>query len=158
MVSNVGALGLRRPIPAHNRAMSYDLDRFVRAQQDVYAGVVGELRRGRKTTHWMWFVFPQLAGLGRSPMAQQFALASPDEARAYLAHPVLGPRLLECAGLVLASPTRSAVEMLGEIDTMKLRSCMTLFHRAAPDEPVFRHVLERCYGGVPDARTDALLG
>jgi uncharacterized protein (DUF1810 family) len=137
--------------------MAYDLERFVDAQQGVYEGVVEELRRGRKTGHWIWFIFPQIAGLGRSPMSQHFAIASIDEARAYLAHPVLGARLRECAGLVLAIERRTAAEILGEIDAVKLRSSTTLFHRAAPDEPLFADVLDRFYGGVADAATDALL-
>ena len=138
--------------------MAYDLKRFVVAQHGVYDDVVAELRAGRKTSHWMWFVFPQVAGLGRSGMSQQYAIRSLDEARAYLAHPVLGPRLRECAGLVLATPARSAEDIFGGIDAVKLRSSMTLFHRADPGEPVFVEVLERFYGGVPDAATDRILG
>ena len=105
----------------------------------------------------MWFVFPQIAGLGRSEMSRQYALASLDEARAYLGHPVLGPRLRDCASLMLATPGRTAEDILGGIDAVKLRSSMTLFNRAAPDEPIFELVLERFYGGAADARTDALL-
>jgi uncharacterized protein (DUF1810 family) len=135
----------------------HDLDRFVTAQQGTYDGVLDELRRGRKTGHWIWFIFPQIAGLGRSPMSQQYAISSLDEARDYLAHPVLGPRLRECAAIVLATEGRTAVEIFGEMDAMKLRSSMTLFHRAAPDEPVFERVLDRCYGGVADEATDARL-
>lgn len=137
--------------------MTFDLERFVLAQQGVYDGALDELRRGRKTGHWIWFVFPQVAGLGRSGMSQLYAIASLDEARAYLAHPVLGARLRECAALVLAIEGRTAVEIFGEIDAVKLRSSMTLFHRAAPDESVFAGVLERFYGGVADAATDARL-
>jgi uncharacterized protein (DUF1810 family) len=136
----------------------HDLERFVDAQAGIYAGVLGELRRGRKTSHWMWFVFPQVAGLGQSRVSRQYAIASLDEARAYLAHPVLGPRLRECSSAVLAAPASSAEAIFGGIDAVKLRSSMTLFHRAAPDEPVFRAVLDRFWGGVPDARTDELLG
>jgi uncharacterized protein (DUF1810 family) len=142
----------------HNRVMAFDLDRFVVAQEGVYEGVLGELRRGRKTSHWMWYVFPQLAGLGRSWTSQHYAIASLDEARAYLAHPVLGPRLRACAVLVAAAPARSAEEIFGGVDTLKLRSSMTLFHRAAPADAVFRQVLDRFYDGVADPRTDALLG
>ena len=138
--------------------MAFDLERFVRAQEGVYSGVADELRRGRKTGHWIWFIFPQVAGLGRSPTSQQYAIASIAEAAAYLAHPVLGTRLRECASLVLAVPDRSAGEIFGELDAMKLRSSMTLFHRAAPDEPLFRHVLERFFDGRPDPATDDLLG
>ena len=141
----------------HNGPVTHDLDRFTIEQRLAYDGARDELRRGRKTGHWIWFIFPQLAGLGRSAMSERFAIGSLDEARAYLAHPVLGPHLRECAGLVLAAAPRSPVEVLGSLDAMKVRSSMTLFHRAAPDEPLFRAVLERCYGGVADPRTDALL-
>jgi len=138
--------------------MPYDLDRFLVAQEHVYDGVLEELRRGRKTGHWIWFIFPQVAGLGHSAMSQHFAINSLNEARAYLAHPVLGTRLRECAGVVLATKGRTAEEIFGSTDAMKLRSCMTLFHRAAPDEPVFVQVLDRYYGGVADEATDARLG
>jgi uncharacterized protein (DUF1810 family) len=137
--------------------MEYDLDRFVREQQHVYHRVLDELRRGQKSGHWIWFIFPQIAGLGSSEMSLRFAIASLDEARAYLAHPVLGPRLLECAGIVLATRGKSAEQVLGPIDAMKLRSCMTLFRRAAPHEPVFTQVLDRYFGGVADEATDARL-
>lgn len=138
--------------------MAYDHDRFIVEQEHLYDGVLAELRRGRKTGHWIWFIFPQVAGLGHSGMSQRFAISSLDEARAYLAHPVLGARLRECANAVLANTGRTAEEMLGQIDAVKLRSSMTLFHRAAPDEELFAQVLDRLYGGIPDARTDALLG
>jgi uncharacterized protein (DUF1810 family) len=138
-------------------ASEYDLERFVDAQQGSYLGAVAELRAGHKSGHWMWFVFPQVAGLGRSALSLHYAIGSLDEARAYLAHPVLGPRLRECAGLVLATPERSAEEIFGGIDAVKLCSSMTLFHRADPDEPVFVEVLERFYGGIPDAATDEIL-
>ena len=138
--------------------MAFDLERFVRAQDGLYAGVVEELRRGRKTGHWIWFIFPQVAGLGRSPTSQQYAIASLPEARAYLEHPILGTRLRECASLVLAVPDRSADEIFGELDAMKLRSSMTLFRRAARGEPLFRQVLERFFDGRPDPATDDLLG
>jgi uncharacterized protein (DUF1810 family) len=122
----------------------YDLDRFVTAQDagGSYQDAVGELRNGRKTSHWMWYVFPQIAGLGQSPTSQFYAVSSIDEARAYLAHPVLGPRLRECAG---------------GIDAMKLRSAMTLFHQADPSEAVFGQVLEQYFGGVGDLSTERLL-
>jgi uncharacterized protein (DUF1810 family) len=136
----------------------YDLQRFVRAQQDVYDGVVGELRRGHKSGHWMWFIFPQVAGLGHSEMSQRYAIRSLDEACAYLADPVLGPRLRECAGLVLAADLGlAAAAILGPVDAVKLRSSMTLFHRAVPDDPVFALVLDRFFGGVPDPATDERL-
>ena len=137
---------------------SYDLDRFISAQEGIYAGVLDELRRGRKVGHWIWFIFPQVAGLGYSAMSQQYAISSLDEARAYLAHPILGPRLRECAATALAATGRTALEIFGSIDAMKLRSSMTLFHRAAPDEPVFAQVLERYYDGKADEATDARLG
>lgn len=137
--------------------MAYDLERFVVEQEGVYAGALAELRRGRKTGHWIWFIFPQIAGLGHSGMSQRFAISSLDGARSYLAHPVLGARLRECATAVLGTTGRTAEDILGSIDAMKLRSSMTLFHRAAPDEPVFAQVLDRFYGGVADSMTDALL-
>ena len=137
--------------------MADDLDRFLTAQRGVYEGVLDELRRGRKTGHWIWFIFPQLDGLGRSEMSRFYGISSLDEARAYLADPVLGARLRECAGLLLASEARTAIEILGETDAMKVRSCVTLFHRAAPDEPVFGQVLDRFYAGVADVATDRLL-
>jgi uncharacterized protein (DUF1810 family) len=138
--------------------VSGDLDRFASAQLGSYDGALGELLRGRKTGHWMWFIFPQIAGLGRSEMSRRYGIGSLGEAQAYLAHPVLGPRLRECAAALLSVSGRSAEEILGQIDAVKLRSSMTLFHRAAPDEAVFREVLERYYSGVPDPATDAILG
>jgi uncharacterized protein (DUF1810 family) len=138
-------------------ASPYDLDRFLVAQQSVYSGVLDELRSGRKTTHWIWFIFPQLAGLGHSIQSQHFGITSLAEARAYLAHPVLGERLRECATVFLVTREWTAEEILGSVDAMKLRSCMTLFHRAAPDEPIFAQVLERYYGGIADEATDARL-
>ena len=145
------------PGQAHNPHVDFDLGRFVTAQQNVYASALAELRRGEKEGHWMWFVFPQVAGLGRSAMSQQYTIASLDEARAYLAHPILGPRLRECAGAVLATTGRSAEEILGGIDAVKLRSSMTLFHRAAPDEALFVDVLDRFFDGQVDVMTDELL-
>ena len=138
--------------------MAYDLERFVAAQAGMYPSVVAELRDGRKTGHWMWFVFPQVAGLGMSEMSRRYAIGSLSEAVAYLEHPVLGPRLRECAGIVLATDGRSAEAIFGGIDAVKLRSSMTLFHRAAPDETVFRDVLDRFFGGVADPATDERLG
>lgn len=136
-----------------------DLERFVAAQDGVYPGVVEELRRGRKFGHWIWFIFPQVAGLGRSAMSEHYAIGSLAEARAYLAHPVLGPRLRECAGLLLAAPAgRTAADILGELDALKVRSSMTLFARADPSEPAFRRALDRFYGGSADPLTDRLLG
>jgi uncharacterized protein (DUF1810 family) len=137
--------------------MSYDLERFVAAQEHVYHGVLEELRRGRKTGHWIWFIFPQVAGLGSSGMSQRFAISSLDAASAYLAHHVLGARVRECAATVLATTGRTAEEIFGSLDAMKVRSSMTLFHRAAPDEPLFAQVLERFYAGVEDELTIGLL-
>ena len=133
----------------------YDLQRFVDAQDrgGIYDGALAELREGRKTSHWMWFVFPQIAGLGSSPMAQRYAISSLDEARAYLEHPVLGPRLIECASIVAANDDATAVQIFGDIDAQKLRSSMTLFQRAEPDEPVFGRVLDRFFDGAADAET-----
>jgi len=135
----------------------FDLGRFVRAQQGVHEVAIDELRRGRKASHWMWFVFPQLAGLGRSELARRYAIASLDEAAAFLADPILGPRLLEAADAILAAEG-SAEAILGPIDAMKLRSSATLFHRAAPDEVRFAALLDRFFGGSPDPETDRLLG
>ena len=138
------------------RAHGYDLERFVTAQEPMYPQVLAELHRGRKTSHWMWFIFPQIAGLGHSPMSERYAIRSLAEAQAYLIHPVLGPRLRECA-VAVALKDRTAEGVFGPIDARKLRSCMTLFHRAAPEEPVFRQVLDEWFGGLPDDRTDALI-
>jgi uncharacterized protein (DUF1810 family) len=137
--------------------VTFDLDRFVIAQRDVYDGALAELRAGRKTGHWIWFVLPQLAGLGHSEMSRYYAIASLDEARDYLAHPVLGPRLRACAVAILAVAGRTAVEILGPIDAVKLRSSMTLFQLAAPDEPLFGELLDRYFAGTPDATTERLL-
>ena len=131
----------------------YDLQRFVDAQASTYDAALRELRAGDKRSHWMWFVFPQIAGLGRSATAQRYAITSLDEARAYLAHSVLGPRLVECTQALLALETSDPVAVLGPVDAQKLRSSMTLFARAAPDEPVFREVLDRYFGGEEDPET-----
>lgn len=136
----------------------FDLRRFVDAQEGIYDEVLAELRAGRKRSHWMWFVFPQLAGLGLSSTARFFGIASRAEAIAYGRHPVLGPRLARCAALVAASAAPSAHAIFGSPDDLKLRSSMTLFAAAAPGEPAFGAVLRRYYGGEPDARTLALLG
>jgi uncharacterized protein (DUF1810 family) len=138
--------------------MSFDLDRFVAAQEGVYPTALEELRNGRKTGHWIWFVFPQVAGLGRSETSRHYAIGSLAEARAYLDHPVLGPRLRESTDLLLAIKERTAEEILGSLDAMKVRSSATLFHRAAPDERRFADVLDRFYGGLVDPATDANLG
>ena len=137
--------------------MDTDLQRFVDAQAPVYAQVVEELRRGRKTSHWMWFIFPQLRGLGHSTMAMRYGLASVAETRAYWRHDRLGPRLRECTELVLAIDDRSALDILGSPDDIKLCSCMTLFDAAVPDEPLFTTLLGKFYQGQHDARTLVLL-
>ncbi|TRW46108.1 DUF1810 domain-containing protein [Georgenia yuyongxinii] len=131
-----------------------DLERFVTAHDGgTYDAALAEVRRGRKTGHWMWFVFPQIAGLGRSEMSRRYAIASLAEAEAYVRHPVLGPRLRTIARAVADSDAPDAESIFGGIDATKLRSSMTLFARAAPDEPVFRQVLDRYFGGVEDPET-----
>nr|WP_295663168.1 DUF1810 domain-containing protein [Polymorphobacter sp.] len=137
--------------------MSDDLDRFVDAQRDTYAGALAELKRGRKTSHWMWFVFPQIAGLGHSSTARFYAIASVAEARAYLAHPLLGPRLHECLAAIAALPPTTAEAVFGGIDSIKLRSSLTLFI-AAGGGADFAAALDRWYGGRPDDATLGLLG
>jgi uncharacterized protein (DUF1810 family) len=139
------------------RTDPFDLQRFVDAQQPVYAQVLAELRAGRKTSHWMWFIFPQIRGLGASPMARHYAIASLEEARAYLAHELLGPRLMECSALVAAVSGRSAHQIFGSPDDMKFRSSMTLFAHAAADAAVFIECLAKYYGGVEDEATLARL-
>ncbi len=131
----------------------HDLRRFVDAQAHTYDQALAELRAGRKRSHWMWFVFPQIAGLGRSPTARHYAIRDLDEAREYLAHPVLGPRLVEASQALLDLGTSDAEAVLGGIDALKLRSSMTLFEATAPDEPVFGEVLDRLYGGRRDEAT-----
>ena len=140
------------PIDPHN------LIRFTEAQEPVYSNVLSELKSGRKRTHWMWFIFPQIAGLGFSPTAQLYAIKSLDEARDYLKHPVLGKRLLECSELVLAVKDRSISDVFGYPDDLKLRSSMTLFSYVAEEDSVFDAVLERYFDGKRDARTLELLG
>jgi uncharacterized protein (DUF1810 family) len=135
----------------------HDLQRFVDAQDPVYHDVRLELAAGEKRSHWMWFVFPQMKDLGRSATARHYGIASRAQAHAYWKHPVLGPRLKECAGLVLAVQGRTALQIMGPPDDIKLRSCMTLFAEVAPEEPVFRQVIEKYYGGVADEKTLALL-
>jgi uncharacterized protein (DUF1810 family) len=145
----------------------YDLERFVAAQDSAgtYDQATAELRRGRKTGHWIWFIFPQIAGLGQSQTSRTYAISSLEEARAYLAHPVLGPRLKECAR-ILADPDPDpdsdsdcgrAEQILGGLDAQKLRSSMTLFLRADPGEPLFAQLLSQYFDGLPDAATDQLL-
>jgi uncharacterized protein (DUF1810 family) len=138
---------------------TYRLERFVAAQErgGSYYRAAAELRAGRKLSHWMWFVFPQIQGLGSSAMAREFAISSLAEARAYLDHPVLGPRLIECARVLAATDGASATAIFGDIDAVKLRSSMTLFAAAAPDEPVFGEVLGKYFDGQPDQATIARL-
>ncbi|WP_315923532.1 DUF1810 domain-containing protein [Mesorhizobium sp. SP-1A] len=131
----------------------FDLERFVEAQDAVVDKVLAELRQGRKTSHWMWFVFPQIAGLGMSAMSQRYAISSLGEARAYLDHPVLGSRLRDCVGILLGVTGGSAHDIFGSPDDRKLHSSLTLFQQAAPDEPLFRQALERYFGGEPDRAT-----
>jgi uncharacterized protein (DUF1810 family) len=137
----------------------FDLHRFVTAQNEgaTYQQAVSELQRGRKTGHWMWFVFPQIAGLGASAISRKFAISCLPEARAYLHHPELGPRLLDCSGIVAETHGRSAEQIFSSIDAIKLRSSMTLFLRAEPEERLFGEVLDRYFEGIPDPATDQRL-
>ena len=134
-----------------------DLTRFLEAQRETYATALSELRYGRKQSHWMWFIFPQIDGLGSSPTARHYAIKSRDEARAYLQHPVLGPRLLECAEAVLAIEARSAREIFGTPDDLKLRSSATLFAAVSPKGSMFERVLDKYFDGQPDQKTLSLL-
>ena len=137
----------------------YRLQRFTQAQDagGMYQQAVAELRAGRKVSHWIWFVFPQVAGLGFSSMSQRYAISGLAEAQAYLNHPVLGPRLTECASIVAGTEGKTADEIFGPVDAMKLRSSMTLFAAVAPEDPVFATVLAKHFGGVPDDATLARL-
>jgi len=132
---------------------TYNLHRFLTAQAPIYDTVRAELRAGKKSSHWIWFIFPQIAGLGQSTTAQQFAIASLDEAKAYLQHPVLGQRLRECTQLVLNVEGRSAEEIFGYPDHLKFRSCMTLFLTAATDNTIFKDALLKYFDGKPDQMT-----
>jgi uncharacterized protein (DUF1810 family) len=136
----------------------FNLERFVEAQAGgVHERAVEEVRNGRKRSHWMWFVFPQVAGLGRSPTARHYAVSGLEEARSYLRHPVLGARLRESASVLSELPDADPVAVLGSVDAVKLRSSMTLFARAAPEEEIFQRVLDRYFGGLPDEATLRLL-
>jgi len=137
----------------------HNLRRFVTAQDSggTFDRALDELRRGDKSSHWMWFIFPQIAGLGRSPTARQYAISSVDEARAYLTHPVLGPRLVQCTVVLGEIQGRTAEQVLGTVDAQKLRSSMTLFLRAATDEAVFQAVLDKYFDGAADVATDQRL-
>jgi uncharacterized protein (DUF1810 family) len=136
---------------------TFDLQRYVNAQEPVYKTVLNELRHGHKRTHWMWFIFPQIAGLGSSEMSQMYAIASGDEAAAFLAHPVLGPRLRECAALVAAHSDVPISKIFHAPDDLKFHSCMTLFADVAPDEAVFQTCLDTFFDGLSDAATLARL-
>ena len=134
------------------------LDRFLDAQRDYYAAALAEVRRGRKTSHWMWYIFPQIAGLGQSSTARYYSIRDLEEAREYYAHPVLGQRLREISGALLELRGSDPVAVFGGIDSMKLKSSMTLFAVAAPDDPLFQQVLDKYYGGEQDALTLRILG
>jgi|SRR5256885_694174 uncharacterized protein (DUF1810 family) len=131
----------------------YDLQRFVLAQDRVFDHVLSELRAGMKTSHWMWFIFPQIRGLGRSPISLEYAISSREEARAYLQHPILGPRLKECTRLVLGVQGRAVEDIFGSPDDMKFRSSMTLFAQVSPEDDIFQRALEKYFAGVPDQLT-----
>ena len=136
----------------------FDLDRFLEAQTSAYDTAIGELRAGRKRSHWIWFILPQLRGLGTSQMSAVYGLQSIAEARAYLAHPILGTRIRECVHTLNALPGNDAVAVLGEIDALKLRSCLTIFAEASQDESLFQQGLDKYFRGQPDAATLSLLG
>ena len=131
----------------------HELHRFIEAQDPVMDTVLRELGQGRKQTHWMWFVFPQLKGLGSSEMAKRYAISSLAEARAFLLHPILGPRLTQCVQTLLMHPRASAIDIFGELDSLKLRSCLTLFYLSAPDEALFETALHRFFNGTLDEKT-----
>ena len=131
----------------------FHLERFLEAQKPIFDHVRSELQAGRKMSHWMWFIFPQIRGLGRSPTAIEFAISGLDEARAYLAHPILGPRLKECTRLVLLVENRPLAQIFGSPDDMKFRSCMTLFAQVSPDDDLFNRALQKYFRGVPDQLT-----
>jgi uncharacterized protein (DUF1810 family) len=138
-------------------ADSFGLNRFVLAQEETYDQALSELERGRKQSHWMWWVFPQLDGLGFSPITKRFSIKSEEEARAYLSHPTLGPRLLECAKAILSVDGKSARDILGSPDDLKLKSCATLFAHVSPPGSAFEQILEKFYSGEPDEATLRLL-
>lgn len=137
----------------NNNSDFFDLSRFVQAQEGVYAQALNELKRGRKTTHWMWFIFPQINGLGHSSMAQSYAIRSEAEAQAYLHHSLLGPRLIECCEAILQHQDFTASQIFGYPDDMKLRSSVTLFSLVAGDDSVFQRVLDQFFDGEPDQNT-----
>lgn len=155
--TRVGQLAYPEVMPSESSGTAgdpYNLQRFVDAQNPVFAHVQSELRKGRKTTHWMWFIFPQISGLGSSPTARYFAISSLGEARAYLSHPILGPRLIECCLLATLVERRSIHDIFGSPDDLKFHSSITLFHQAAaPDNAVFRQALDKYFEGIPDRLT-----
>ena len=140
-------------IDTQDSADPFDLNRFIEAQETDYALALSELRDGRKRSHWMWYIFPQFAGLGQSTMSQRYAIRSEEEARAYLDHPVLGTRLTECAEAVLKIEDRAATEIMGSPDGLKLRSCATLFAQVSRGESVFHKILDKYYSSEPDPDT-----
>jgi uncharacterized protein (DUF1810 family) len=146
-----------KPHPPAGADDPFDLGRFVDAQAGDYARALDEIRSGRKRSHWMWYIFPQFDGLGFSPMSLRFSIKSLDEAAAYLAHPVLGPRLIECSEAALGVEGKSATEVFGSPDDLKLRSCATLFERASPSGSVFARLLDRYYAGRRDEQTLRLI-
>jgi uncharacterized protein (DUF1810 family) len=143
----------KRSTVASSNADRHNLQRFIDAQALVFPRVLLELKAGSKTSHWMWFIFPQIRGLGRSPTSIEYAISGRDEARAYLAHPLLGPRLKECTGLVLQVENRSAGQVFGSPDDMKFRSCMTLFAEVSPEDDIFVKALQKYFRGIPDRLT-----
>lgn len=136
----------------------FKLSRFVEAQEGVYPGVLDELRRGYKAGHWIWYIFPQIAGLGLSHMSRRFSISSMDEARAYAEHPLLGQRLIECIELVIAVEGKSAEQILGQLDALKFRSCLTLFAAAVSDNEIYQRALDKYFAGVADPLTVQALG
>lgn len=137
--------------------VDYNLERFVDAQRETYQGALSEIARGRKQTHWIWYIFPQVAGLGRSGMAQRFAIRSLDEAKAYLGHPILGKRLLECVVTLQDLPLSDPEVVFGKVDAVKVRSSLTLFAMADPQQRLFSAALDRWYKGLKDTRTLEIL-
>ncbi len=146
------------PVKPSDQEDPFDLQRFVDAQYGVYAQALRELKNGQKRSHWMWFIFPQVSGLGYSYDSQFYAIRSLDEARAYLEHPILGPRLVECTAVVLALEDRTAGQVFGSVDVLKFRSSLTLFARVSASTSIFQQALEKFYGGEPDPRTLQILG
>ncbi len=142
-----------------SRRMSSDknINRFLSAQQDIYPHVINELQNGKKTSHWMWFIFPQIEGLGSSPTSIKYAIKNIEEAKEYLNHPILGKRLLECTNIIAQTENKTADEIFGYPDTMKLRSCLTLFNFIAPEQKVFADVLKKYFNGEEDEQTLSIL-